>query len=327
VAPGSIQRRALATVAVLAALLVGAATLRAVGWKATGAPQVHAAATGSMALTSSAQEGAIFTLDEIGPGDTGAGEVTIANSGTLPGTLTLASADLDDARGRYGGRLSERLQLQLLELGADAPAEVYSGGLAAMPELQLGDVPVGSSRTYRFRVTMLDGGAPASPFVDDNLFQRATATIAYEWTLTESEGGEPEPEPGPEPAPPGQPTPAPGAPRPSPSAPASPSPSQPPPTPQPAGTPRADVLLGSAGDDTLRGLGGADRIYGRGGRDRLDGGPGRDRIFGGPGADRLRGGPGADLLDCGPGRDLAQVDARDRVRGCERVRGPRPASR
>ncbi len=320
--PGSIQRQALATVAVLAALLAGAATLRAVGWQAAAAPRVQAAASGSMALASSAQEGAIFTLANLGPGDTGAGEVTISNTGTLPGALALAAADLTDARGRYGGRLSERLRLRLLDVSPGRVAELYSGELGSMPQLQLGSLAVGDSRTFRFLVTMLDGGPPASPFVDDNVFQRATTAIAYEWALTENEDGEPEPEP----EAPGGPTPAPVSP-PAPSTPARPSPAPAPAPaplpPAPAGTARADVLLGSPENDTIRGRGGADRIYGKGGRDTLDGGPGRDRLFGGPGNDRLNGGPGADYLDCGPGRDFARVDAKDRVRHCERVRGGR----
>jgi len=70
---------------------------------------------------------------------------------------------------------------------------VFDGPLASMPELQLGAVEAGESRTYRFVVTMLDGGSPASPFVDDNLYQRASASLGYQWTLTEVEGGGPEP--------------------------------------------------------------------------------------------------------------------------------------
>jgi len=304
----SVQRKVLSTVGVLAALAVCAASLRAaIGWQpVAGAPRVQAAVAGSMSLVSSNQEGAIFTLTNIGPGDTGQGEVTISNDGTSLGTLSLASTGRSDAPGRFGGLLSQRLLLRIEDVGGGS-AEVYSGQLAAMPELQLGALPAGQSRTYRFRVTMLDGGAPQSPFSGDNVYQRATTGVGYAWTLTEAEGGSPEPEP---PAQPPRPAPAPA-----PGAQGLPVGSS-----APLGTPRADRLIGSLEDDVIRGLGGPDRIYGKGGNDRLYGGPGRDRLFGGPGADLIvaRGG-GPDLVDCGSGRDAAKVDSHDRVKGCERV--------
>jgi hypothetical protein len=328
----STKRRMTATLAVLATLLVGAATLQAAigGLQAGGTPQVRASASGSMSLTNSAGEGAIFTLTNMAPGRTSAGEVTISNSGTMPGTLSLLSAGLSDSPGRYGGRLSERLQLRLEDISSGAVSEVYSGDLAAMPERQLGGLGVGESRTYRFLVTMLDGGAPSTPFLDDNVYQRASTHIGYKWTLTEIEAGGPEPGP-PAPPPPSVPPAAP------PSAPPV-TPSPPPESRKLIGTPRADKLVGSSGDDVIHGRGGADRIYGRGGRDRLFGGAGADRIYGGAGADRiyggagrdrLNGGPGADLIfargggvdlvNCGGGRDIAWVDRDDRVNGCERV--------
>jgi hypothetical protein len=288
-----------------------------------------------MALTDSKQEGAIFNLENIAPGMTGAGEVTITNSGTAPGALALASTGLSDDPGRYGGLLSERLVLRLEEVSSGNAREVYSGGLASMPQLQLDRLAAGQSRTYRFLVTMLDGGSPASPFVDDNIYQRADTSIGYQWTLTEVEGGEPAPEPEPEPETP----PA------SPSSPPSATPDVPPSsTALPSGTPGADLLTGSSEDDMIFGRGGADRIFGEDGRDRLFGGAGNDRIYGGPGADRLHGGAGrdrlfggpgpdlilargggADLVDCGSGVDVARVDASDRVRRCETVRGVNPS--
>lgn len=314
-------------------LLVMAATLYAAGgWQAAAeVPQVRASAAGSMALTNSKQEGAIFSLDNLAPGVTGAGEVTISNSGTAPGALSLASTGLSDEAGRYGGLLSQRLVLRVEDLSSGTAKEVYSGGLATMPELQLGTFAVGEARTYRFLVTMLDGGAPSSPFVDDNVYQRASTGIGYAWTLTEVEGGDPDPEP---PAPPASSPPVA-------SSPPAPSPSPPTGTLAPTGTPRADTLIGTNEDDVIFGRGGADRIFGKGGRDRLFGGSGNDRISGGPGADRLHGGAGrdrldggtgpdlilargggADTVDCGAGSDVARVDAGDRVRRCERVLGP-----
>lgn len=305
------SRRGMAVAVVaLGLLLAGVATLfAATSWRTAAAtPQLRATAEGSMALTDSRGEGAIFDLENIAPGVTGAGEVTITNSGTAPGALTLASTGLSDDPGRYGGTLSQRLVLRVEDITSGPPKEVFSGGIAAMPELQLGNLATGGSRTYRFTVSMLDGGAPSSPFVDDNVYQQASTGIAYRWTLTEVEG---EPEPEPEPDPPATPSP-----------PAPPAVSPPPaPAPPPTGTPRADTLIGTNEDDVIFGRGGNDRIFGKGGNDRLFGGPGRDRISGGAGRDRIVGGPGADFIDCGGGKDVARVDPRDRVRRCERIQG------
>jgi hypothetical protein len=186
-----------------------------------------------------------------------------------------------------------------------------------MPPLQLGQLAPDQARTYRFTVTMVDGGAPASPYVDDNLYQRASASLGYEWTLTEVEPGSPE---------------APRAEeRPEPAAPAPPSPPAPPRVGRTlVGTPHRDRLIGTDGSDRISGLGGNDLIVGAGGSDYLSGGPGADRLRGGGGHDHLEGGSGpdvisaadgeADTIDCGAGSDTAYVDQRDAVRGCERVR-------
>jgi Ca2+-binding RTX toxin-like protein len=60
-------------------------------------------------------------------------------------------------------------------------------------------------------------------------------------------------------------------------------------------------------------------------------GPGGDRLGGGPGSDLLHGGAGPDRLDardgrrdmiiCGGGRDVVRAEARDRLVGCEGMRG------
>src|SRR5580765_2689552 len=79
------------------------------------------------------------------------------------------------------------------------------------------------------------------------------------------------------------------------------------------GTPKNDVLRGSAGADTINGKAGTDKLYGNAGNDTLVGGSGNDTLVGGPGSDKLR---------CGAGRDTANADARDAVGSdCEVVKG------
>lgn len=103
-----------------------------------------------------------------------------------------------------------------------------------------------------------------------------------------------------------------------------------------AGTEGPDVLVGTAfgdriagggGDDGLDGLAGDDCLSGEAGNDRIEAGDGEDTLDGGPGRDRLVARDGErDRVRCGEGgKDHAKVDAKDRVRGCERVRAPRAA--
>ncbi|MGD9736555.1 MAG: hypothetical protein AB7V58_13275 [Solirubrobacterales bacterium] len=102
---GATRHKTIATLGVLVALLAGAATLRAAigGERPATAPLVRASASGAISMTNSKDGTAIFTLDNLGPGDSGQGEVTIANSGSAPGSLTLASLEPSDTPGRYAG--------------------------------------------------------------------------------------------------------------------------------------------------------------------------------------------------------------------------------
>ena len=96
------------------------------------------------------------------------------------------------------------------------------------------------------------------------------------------------------------------------------------------GTAGRDRLRGTNGADELRGFGGGDRLRAGAGDDCLRGGGGADRLSGGGGEDMIRGGSGGDQVKaadgerdsirCGKGADAVLADARDRVRGCERVR-------
>ncbi|HVX32318.1 MAG TPA: calcium-binding protein [Solirubrobacterales bacterium] len=289
------------------------------------------AATGAISISDSKEGGAIFTLSNFAPGMTGAGEVSIGNTGSAPGDLTLSTSDRSDSPGFYGGALSERLGLVLTDVDGSGRRIVYAGDLWSMPSLDLGTLAAGESRTYRFAVKMRDQGAPSTPYVGDNLYQRASASLGFRWTLTELEGEPPSEPPAAEP--PGPPAP-PASEVPPTSAPAPPPPATPRSPHVLIGTRRADRLAGTPEDDLIRGLAGADTISGRAGDDHLLGGPGADRIIGGPGSDLLVGGAGADVIhaedgerdvvDCGPGTDVAYLDAGDRATHCERTRRSRP---
>lgn len=83
----------------------------------------------------------------------------------------------------------------------------------------------------------------------------------------------------------------------------------------------ASTLRGNSHANVIHGTPHADTIYGLAGNDKLYGGSGNDKLYGGSGNDLLVGGPGADLLNCGPGHDTAIADPKDKLVGCEVVRG------
>jgi hypothetical protein len=81
-----------------------------------------------------------------------------------------------------------------------------------------------------------------------------------------------------------------------------------------------DRLFGGAGNDRVLGGAKGDEVHGDAGSDRLSPGTGRDRVWGGPGNDTISARDGSrDVIDCGTGLDRVTADARDHLRGCERV--------
>jgi Ca2+-binding RTX toxin-like protein len=319
------HQRVIATVVVLLAIGVCATKLHAaVTGHDSAPPNLQTLTSGSMSVSNSADGSAIFAASNMAPGVTDQGEVSIGNTGAAPGTLVLSSFDRSDSPGTYGGVLSERLDVRIEDVSSGANSVVYADKLASMPEQQLGTLAPGKSRTYRFTVSMPDGGAPTAPWTGDNLYQRATASLSYEWTLTETEPVVPTPEPDPGRAP-------------------TPPASQPQRN-QPcitmlngnsrgntlvgtlggdmiSGGRGSDIIVAESGDDCASGNSGADTINGDGGNDRLWGGAGPDRIYGGAGSDTIfTRDHSRDLVNCGSGVDVAFVDHLDSTRNCETVR-------
>jgi Ca2+-binding RTX toxin-like protein len=331
----------------LGVLAVTAALAATVHHGARDVPRAQAVATGALAMSNSRDAQAIFSATDFAPGDSATGTVTITNTGTAAGSLALAPAPVQTS-GARGRALLGALRLRIADVTAGA--DVYDGRLAELPALELSRLNAGDARTFRFSASLPDGGASADD-AGDNLLQRASMSVAYGWTLTQT--GEPPtanaPSAGltPAGAPPGAPT----INKPDRVAPLTfRSPRRTPCRRRLLGTARGNRLTGTAGGDLIYGRGGADRIHGLGGNDCVWGGTGNDRIWGGTGADQLHGGTGRDVIsgnagrdriiaglgadlvyardgkqdwiDCGPGRDRAVVDRGDRVRHCERVLRP-----
>lgn len=131
-------------------------------------------ASGAISIANDREGQAVLTSAGLAPGATVSGRVTVDAGG---GALWLREADAVDVPGRGGGRLSERLRLEVAELGAGAPRVVWSGRLGALPETALGS---GAARTFRFTVTWPEDATAGV----DNAYMAASTTVAFQWDAT-----------------------------------------------------------------------------------------------------------------------------------------------
>jgi len=187
--------RSLSSRLTVAAALLALAVL-AVPHAGSEPPRLRATAAGQIELTSTRDSQAILTADGLRPGQSVSGTLTLANPSPQTQRLSLATSRVADLPGRGGGVLSQRLRLRVEH--AATGAAVYAGTLAELTKLDLGDVPAGASRSFRFTVTLPEGG----PVVDDP-FAEARTDVTWRWTGTVQTSGDdgtgttvtPEPEP------------------------------------------------------------------------------------------------------------------------------------
>jgi hypothetical protein len=159
-------------VTLIAAALVAA--LLSVG----GARESIELTEGTLLLQDSLEGQPVFSAENIGPGDSTSGDVTLSNAGTLAGQLSLSQSSA------AGSALAEQLELVVQDV-TGTPAIVYSGPLSGLSSLGLGTLAPGSARVYSFTAT-LPAGADSSA---------AGASVAVDYTWVAS--GEEAPPPGP----------------------------------------------------------------------------------------------------------------------------------
>jgi spore coat-associated protein N len=168
-----------------------------------GAPQLRlAAATGSLTLVNSKEGTAIFRADAMRPDQPATGSVTITNTGSVNAALTLQPEGASDVAGAGGGKLSAKLDLEVVDVTLSAaPVTVYEGTLKQMEPTDVGSLAPGASRTYRFAATLKGSG------IADNAFQGAALTTGFRWNATGLESPTPEPTSTPTPTPTATPAP------------------------------------------------------------------------------------------------------------------------
>ena len=147
-----------------------------------------AAANGSLTLVNSKEGTAIFRADAMRPDQPASGSVTITNTGTVNAALTLQPEDPSDVPGAGGGKLSARLDLEVVDVTLPAaPVTVYEGTLDQMGPTDVGSLAPGASRTYRFAATLKGTGSA------DNAYQGAALTTGFRWNATGIETPTPQP--------------------------------------------------------------------------------------------------------------------------------------
>ncbi len=145
-----------------------------------GAPQLQlASASGALSLSNSKEGAAIFHAAAMRPGEEASGSVTITNTGTVIGALTLAPAAPADTPGPGGGKLSNGLDLLVIDVTTvSLPVMVYAGTLEQMSPTDVGALLPGQHRTYLFVASLKPNGNT------DNAYQGAALTTGFTWSAT-----------------------------------------------------------------------------------------------------------------------------------------------
>jgi spore coat-associated protein N len=159
----------------LAGLLVAAAITAGSGadFISNSVNNANAYSTGTLTQTNSKANSAIFSLDNLKPGDTVNGKVVITNSGSLASSFKLT----EDAVNGFATK--SNLSLTITQAGSATP--VWTGTFAALTAagpLDLGTFAAGEAREYTFSVTLAQSAGNAE--------QGKTATASYTWNATQT---------------------------------------------------------------------------------------------------------------------------------------------
>jgi hypothetical protein len=160
------------TLALVAAALAWSQPRRGIGRHI----ELGLSTAGALRIADSRGEMAILDAPALAPGAAVAGKVTIHNRGA-DGRLVLSQPRLVGTPGAGGTALAPALRLRIRHLTADEGKIVYAGALASMPELRLGPLPAGKSRSYRFVARLPEPG------LVDNDLMGARVRFDYRWHL------------------------------------------------------------------------------------------------------------------------------------------------
>jgi hypothetical protein len=131
---------------------------------------------GTLTIGSSAAS-ALFNAPNMKPGDSVTGTVDIANTGSVPGTFTMATSNAVDT-GALLGQLDLKIEDCGLYSGTTAPTcagtnVVYNAKAGAVGTLALGSFAASAKHRYKIDITL--------PSSTTNAFQGKTASVEFDW--------------------------------------------------------------------------------------------------------------------------------------------------
>lgn len=165
-------------------ILVPLATLLAAGAIAIGSGATFTSTTnntissvtsGTLDHTNSKADAAIFTLDNMKPGDTLNGELTLKNTGSLPANFSLTETSSANAFSND--------MLKLTITNATTKEQVFAGNFGDLVDGQkqgLGTFEAGEANKYQFTVALDQQAANAD--------QGKTASAVYTWDSVQLDG-------------------------------------------------------------------------------------------------------------------------------------------
>jgi len=180
--------RRMMVLATLAVLVLAAAALIAssASFTAASANPGNLFTAGTLTMSNDKDTALIVTASNMKPGDTVSGQVTLSNTGSVPGTFTLTKALVGTDTAGFGGEL--RLTIQEYTDGTFTtptgstlfPTAALSNAISG---LSLGVwQPSGATKTHYYKFTVNwpnDAGAPA-----DDTFQGKSVTYRFDWNAT-----------------------------------------------------------------------------------------------------------------------------------------------
>lgn len=163
-------RRSRRLLAPLATLAVAGAVAIGSGAQFTSSSNNSASnlAAGTVSHSNSKANAAVYNVNNLKPGDTVNGDVTITNTGSLAQVFSLT----ETATNNFVTKAD--LQLTVTQAGNT----VWTGTYGTMGTISLGQFAVGEARTYRFSAQLKSTA--------DNSEQGKTATGTYVWDGTQT---------------------------------------------------------------------------------------------------------------------------------------------
>ena len=168
------------TLGVLALVLaaVGVAVGSGADFSASSANPGNTFTAGTLTMSNSKDNAAIFTASNMKPGDSTTGTVDIENTGSLAGTFTLTRTALSNSDAT--NPMADKINLVIEDCGTDGTCDgsdtvIYNGTLSGMGSspYALGNFPAGVEHRYEFRATF-DSSA-------GNAYQGDNSSAVFPW--------------------------------------------------------------------------------------------------------------------------------------------------